>query len=274
MFDSYGLDRVRDGIGCRCPSFWHGVVPPLCPVHNPHGTANTSKLNEAYSVGRDVGLREGRESLLREQLNARDQTTPDPLSGVEHEEWCFRRHTGNCVDGPSEAVPTPDPTDGLREHVGSPSGFAAYPLNQPKPVGGSWETTSHDAGCCASRGCHKVCSHLCGTSLHVCDGTTHLSGHVSPIEFPFAFVSHPTDPTITEIASRAIVRDAFEQGRRFERSFPNALEVERLERALDEALTSMNAVLEYRGYDGGPTRGELAIAVLVAIENEKVHSDT
>lgn len=49
-------------------------------------------------------------------------------------------------------------------HVGSPAGYAAEPINL---------TIVHDQACCASRGCHPVCSHLCGTDLHICDGTDH-----------------------------------------------------------------------------------------------------
>ena len=57
-------------------------------------------------------------------------------------------------------------------HIGSPAGYAAYPLDQPHPTR-EWTAISHDVGCCASRGCHQVCSHLCGTDLHTCDGTPH-----------------------------------------------------------------------------------------------------
>lgn len=54
--------------------------------------------------------------------------------------------------------------DRAGEHVGSDRGYAGVPIDP---------TTIHDDSCCASRGCHLVCSHLCGTDLHVCDGTDH-----------------------------------------------------------------------------------------------------
>ena len=54
--------------------------------------------------------------------------------------------------------------DKAQPHVGSPRGYAAEPVD-PRH--------SHDASCCASRGCHPICSHLCGTDLHTCDGTPH-----------------------------------------------------------------------------------------------------
>ena len=43
-----------------------------------------------------------------------------------------------------------------KDHVGSPEGYAAVPI-----VHG----IKHDPHCCASRGCHGVCSHLCETDL-------------------------------------------------------------------------------------------------------------
>ena len=48
-------------------------------------------------------------------------------------------------------------------HVGG-EGYAAVPI-EPGIV--------HDPHCCAARGCHGVCSHLCGTDLatHGCCGT-------------------------------------------------------------------------------------------------------
>jgi len=27
--------------GCQCPTFWHGVTPPPCPLHNPHAPTYT-----------------------------------------------------------------------------------------------------------------------------------------------------------------------------------------------------------------------------------------
>lgn len=48
----------------------------------------------------------------------------------------------------------------VQRHVGNPSGLAALPLADVSPI-------QHDAGCCASRGCHQVCSHLCGTKFYV-----------------------------------------------------------------------------------------------------------
>ena len=54
--------------------------------------------------------------------------------------------------------------DKQEDHVGSGRGYAAVPVD-PSLI--------HDRSCCAARGCHPVCSHLCGTDLHVCDGTEH-----------------------------------------------------------------------------------------------------
>ena len=42
-----------------------------------------------------------------------------------------------------------------RPHVGSGLGYAAVPVT----------AVVHDDACCATRGCHPVCSHLCGTDL-------------------------------------------------------------------------------------------------------------
>ena len=28
-------DPVPGFVGCRCPTYWFGTVPPECPVHNP-----------------------------------------------------------------------------------------------------------------------------------------------------------------------------------------------------------------------------------------------
>lgn len=67
-------------------------------------------------------------------------------------------------------------------HMGSPSGYAAYPLDQPHPIS-EWNVISHDAGCCARRGCHQVCSHLCGTDLHTCDGSDHSSASSSDLDY-------------------------------------------------------------------------------------------
>lgn len=56
-------------------------------------------------------------------------------------------------------------------HVGSPAGYASEPIRTD---------ITHDAGCCASVGCHMVCSHLCGTELHTCDGTPHTEQEAAP----------------------------------------------------------------------------------------------
>ena len=48
--------------------------------------------------------------------------------------------------------------DKAKDHVGSERGFAAEPVGP---------TLVHDESCCASRGCHPVCSHLCGTDLAI-----------------------------------------------------------------------------------------------------------
>lgn len=49
------------------------------------------------------------------------------------------------------------------EHFGSPEGYAGVPIDP---------ALKHDPHCCAARGCHQVCSHLCGTDLatHGCCG--------------------------------------------------------------------------------------------------------
>jgi hypothetical protein len=44
---------------------------------------------------------------------------------------------------------------GQPTHVGG-EGYAAVPIE---------EGITHDPHCCAARGCHRVCSHLCGTDL-------------------------------------------------------------------------------------------------------------
>lgn len=56
------------------------------------------------------------------------------------------------------------------QHVGSPAGYAAVPVDP---------AVSHDRFCCASVGCHPICSHLCGTDLHTCDGTDHAAGELA-----------------------------------------------------------------------------------------------
>lgn len=33
--------------GCTCPTFWHGVIPPQCPVHNPPSAYSP---NTTYAV--------------------------------------------------------------------------------------------------------------------------------------------------------------------------------------------------------------------------------
>jgi hypothetical protein len=38
--------------GCQCPPFWHGIVPPPCPMHNPMppGTTTTTTNYVVYNI--------------------------------------------------------------------------------------------------------------------------------------------------------------------------------------------------------------------------------
>ena len=88
-----------------------------------------------------------------------------PTADLHSTDWWDGYEAGQKVDANTLHL-------GRASHVGAPTGFAAYPLDQPHPTT-EWKVISHDTACCASRGCHKVCSHLCGTDLHICDGTPH-----------------------------------------------------------------------------------------------------
>lgn len=39
--------------GCQCPPLWHGIIPPLCPVHNP------STPGWTITTSRDTTFRPG-----------------------------------------------------------------------------------------------------------------------------------------------------------------------------------------------------------------------
>lgn len=85
--DTTGLDRCHDPeaarlaqpveapAGCLCPTFWHGVLPPPCPVHNPMTPGTTVTLSSG--TGREPESVEDTDPLAELRELSENATPPN-----------------------------------------------------------------------------------------------------------------------------------------------------------------------------------------------------